>query len=91
MLECSLIYLIIHPQRLWLLVPSSLLVQKPVYVTNQSESFPLNPSLQCGPYVVASLSRMLLYFLNLTVPHWHLLKMYLPGVSLGCLPSQCTA
>ena len=29
--------------------------------------------------------------LNLTVPHWHQLKMHLPEVSLGCFVSQCTA
>ena len=35
---------------------------------------------RCGPCVVASLSRMLLYLLNLTVPPWHQSKLHLPEV-----------
>ena len=66
--------------RLWLLVSSKLLERKLARVSSHSVNFPHILFRRCGPSVVASLFRMLLYFLNLTVPHWYQLKLQLPEV-----------
>ena len=64
MLELSLIYSILYPLWIWLLVSSLLLEQKLACVPSHGDNFPHTLCRRCGPYVVASLSRTLLYLLN---------------------------
>ena len=68
-LDLSAMSSTIHSLRRWLLVFSKLLVPKLACVPNHSETFPHILLRLCVPYVVGSPSRMLLSFLNLTVPH----------------------
>ena len=73
------------PLKIWRCLTES----KLACVPGHTENSPHILLRRCGPYVVASLFRMFLYFLNLTLPHWHQLKLQLPDFLLGCHSSQC--